>query len=324
MLHSNDEEKLSKEKRSESVRHKQYQLFNACEAKKGITVVIITNRRVSEIKSLQIVLEIADKIVIVTNQQEELLKYNKIRIIYSRSQNYAYLRNLGAYYAETTHVFVIDSDEEMDELLIDSLKKINCKEILYCINIKAFIGSKEIHMTERYNPRVYNKNYFYYRGRVHEALYGEFERCIRLNGNISNFSQDNWKEWSKKAMRYVSQERIEGRLLLRMFRPFFSFFKKQGWKDGVTGVKWTLKGFQYMLMIFIFGKRGYFTLDPEKIKCLLSTTLITREEKNYISMILVNHFENHEIISTQNHAELKLKLKIDILEQISSPFIKYY
>ena len=320
MLHSNDEEKLSKEKRSESVRHKQYQLCNACEAKKGITVVIITNRRVSEIKSLYIVLEIADKIVIVTNQQEEPLQYNKMRIIYSLSQNYAYLRNLGAYYAETTHVFVIDSDEEMDDLLVDSLKKINCEEILYCINIKAFIGDKEINMAQRYNPRIYNKNYFYYRGRVHETLYGESERCIKLNGNISNFSQGNWREWSKKAMRYVSQEHIEGRLLLRMFYPLFSFFKSQGWKDGVTGVKWTLKGFQYMLMIFIFGKRGYFTLHPEKIKRLLLTDIITTEEKNYISMILANHFEIREIMSTQKW----LKLEKEILEQISSPFIKYY
>lgn len=317
---SNDEEKLAKEKRSTSKGRRQYQLFNVCESRKGITVVIITNRKVSEIKSLYIVLEIADKIVIVTNHQEEPLQYNKMRIIYSLSQNYAYLRNLGAYYAETTHVFVIDSDEEMDELLVDSLKKINCEEILYCINIKAFIGNKEINMAQRDNPRIYNKNYFYYHGRVHETLNGESERCIKLNGNISNFSQDNWREWSKKAMRYVSQEHVEGRLLLRIFFPLFSFFKRQGWKDGITGVKWTLKGFQYMLMILIFGKRGYFTLHPEKIKRLLLTDIITTDEKNYISMILANHFENHEIISTQKW----LKLKIELLEQISSPFIKYY
>lgn len=320
MLRSNDEKKLSKEESSKSERHREYQLFNASEAKKGITAVIITNHRVSEIKSLHIVLEIADKIVIVTNQQEELLKYKKIRIIYSPSQNYAYLRNLGAYYAETTYVFVIDSDEEMDELLIDSLKKINCEEILYCINVTAFIGNRKINTTQRYNPRIYNKNYFYYSGRVHETLEGKYERCIRLNGNISNFSQDNWREWFKKARRYVSQEHIEARLLLRLFYPFFSFFKMQRWEDGVTGVKWTMKGFEYMLMIFIFGKRGYFTLDPERIKHLLLTDIITTEEKNYISMILANHFENHEIISTQK----LLKLKIEILEQISSPFIKYY
>ena len=58
MLRSNDEKKLSKEESSKSERHREYQLFNASEAKKGITAVIITNHRVSEIKSLHIVLEI--------------------------------------------------------------------------------------------------------------------------------------------------------------------------------------------------------------------------------------------------------------------------
>lgn len=287
---------------------------------KGITAVIITNRLMSEIKSLEAVLEITDKVVIVTNRQEIPSTSNNIRIIFSTSQNYAYLRNLGAYYAETSHILVIDSDEVLDDDLIAELNRISFERKMYCVNIKAFVGVKEVTMAQRYNPRIYDKRNFFYIGRVHETLTGNMYECIKLKGNILNFSQEDWKEWYKKAKRYTALERIEGRLILRSIYPFFNFFRMQGWRDGFTGMKWTWKAFQYMTMVFIFGKTRYVVLKPEKIRELIFSDTITKEEREYISMTLSVYFNDLE---ESDHSKID-KILLDMLEQLSSPFVRYY
>ncbi|WMT44430.1 MAG: hypothetical protein RE469_09540 [Cuniculiplasma divulgatum] len=286
----------------------------------GITCVIITNHQISEIKSLKTILEITDKVIIVTNRRENPSTSNSIRIIYSSSQNYAYLRNLGAYCAETTHILVIDSDEILDDTFLKEVKQISYEAKMYCVNIKTFVGVKEVSMAQRYNPRIYDNREFVYIGRVHEALTGNRNDCIKLKGSIFNFSQENWKGWYEKAKRYTSQERIEGRLILRSIYPFFNFFKMEGWRDGLTGMKWTLKAFQYMAMVFLYGKRGHVTLKPEEVKQLILTETVSKEEREYISAVLSKYFRS----PGEQHSSEKDIISLDMLEQISSPFVRYY
>ena len=295
-------------------------LSNPSKVNEGITCVIITNRQISEIKSLQVVLEITDKVIIVTNRQENLSTSDNIRIVYSTSQNYAYLRNLGAYYAETTHILVIDSDEILDDTFIKEVKQISYEAKMYCVNIKAFVGVKEVSMAQRYNPRIYNNREFVYIGRLHETLTGKRDDCIKLKGSIFNFSLEDWKGWYEKAKRYTSQERIDGRLILRSIYPFFNFFRMAGWRDGFTGIKWTLKAFQYMTMVFLYGKKGYVVLKPEEIKQLILTDAVSKEEREYISAILSKYFHNQG----EPHRSKKYKISLEMLEQISSPFVRYY
>lgn len=295
-------------------------LFNSSKINSGITCVIITNRKISEIKSLEAVLEITDKVIIVTNRQENTSISNNIRIIYSTSQNYAYLRNLGAYYAETTHILVIDSDEILDDTFIQEVKEISYEAKIYCVNIKAFVGVKEVSMAQRYNPRIYNNREFVYIGRIHETLAGKRDDCIKLKGSIFNFSLEDWKGWYEKAKRYTSQERIEGRLILRSIYPLFNFFKMEGWRDGLVGMKWTLKAFQYVTMVFLYGKRGYVALKPEEIEQLILTDTVSKEEREYISAILSKYFRSPR----EQHSSKKDIISLDMLEQISSPFVRYY
>lgn len=291
-------------------------LINTDIFKPGITTVIITNVPISDIKSLKKVLEISDKIIVVTNRLEDSYSDRKLSLIYSKSQNYAYLRNLGAYYADTTHIFVIDSDELIDDSLITALKNIDYKQKLYCMKVSMYIGSYKMMMTSNYGNRLYDKRYFFYIGRVHEQLFGSVKKCFKVDGEISNFSQENWDEWYRKAIRYTSQENIKWDLLLRSTYPLYAFFRYQGWRDGVLGIKWTLKRLQYIIMIFLHGQRGYKTLNPENILKLISVSNISIEEKKFISFILKQHFQT-------NHVPFFKRDDIvnsDFLEQISSPF----
>ena len=285
----------------------------------GLSVVIITNSKISAIKSLNRLLEITDHIVIVTNSKEDLAPNENLKIIYSRSQNYAYLRNLGAYYANTTHIFVIDSDELIDDTLINSLKNMDFKFRLYCIRVNMYIGSYKMMMTTKYGQRLYDKRYFFYTGRVHEGLYGPVKDCVRIDGDIRNFSQEDWREWHRKAKRYTSQETIRLDLITRATYSIYVFFKNQGWRDGILGVKWTLRSLQYIAMTLVYGRRGYITLNPKDIKSHLSAPEISQDEKNYISSVMEKYFDGDRSSSLQDMDSVTL----DILEQISSPFISY-
>ena len=285
----------------------------------GLSAVIITNSKISAIKSLNRLLEVTEHIVIVTNSKEDLAHNGNLKIIYSKSQNYAYLRNLGAYYANTTHIFVIDSDELMDDTLINSLENLDFKFRLYCVKVNMYIGSYKMMMTTKYGQRLYDKRYFFYIGRVHEGLFGSVKDCVKINGDISNFSQEDWQEWHRKAKRYTAQESIRWDLITRATYSLYVFFKHQGWRDGLLGVKWTIRSLQYIAMTLIYGRKGYMTLNPQDIKSRLSASEISQDEKNYISSVMKQYFDEDKSIPLQDMDSVTL----DILEQISSPFISY-
>ena len=188
--------------------------------KEGLTAVIVTNVKITNINSLEDIIKIADDVIIVTNKQEDLSARDNLRIIYSNSQNFAYLRNLGAYYAKTAHILSIASDELMDNILIQELKKIDFKEKLYCVRVTMFIGNYKMSMASTYLQRIYHRGYFLYVRRVHEVLYPRIKECRKLNGNINNLSQKDWNEWFIKAKKYTSEEHIDFSLIFRTFYPF--------------------------------------------------------------------------------------------------------
>ena len=288
--------------------------------KEGLTAVIVTNDKITNIKSLEEIMKITDDVVIVTNRQEDSLTRDNLRIIYSNSQNFSYLRNLGAYYAKTTHILSIDSDELVDNILIQELKKIDFKKKLYCVRVNMYIGDYKMSMSSTYVQRIYHKGYFFYIKRVHEVLYPRKKECKKLNGNTSNFSQKDWNEWFIKAKKYASEEHIDFILIFRTFHPFILFFSHQGWRDGLFGVKWTLRSFQYRLMIYLYGKKGYITLKPNEIRYHISENTLSKDEREYIEFILKQYFGNSSLSIPKN----KHPFVNDVLEQISSPFIRYY
>ena len=85
------------------------------------------------------------------------------------------------------------------------------------------------------------------------------------------------------------------------------------------GVKWTLRSLQYIAMTLVYGRRGYITLNPKDIKSHLSAPEISQDEKNYISSVMEKYFDGDRSSSLQDMDSVTL----DILEQISSPFISY-
>ena len=73
-------------------------------------------------------------------------------------------------------------------------------------------------------------------------------------------------------------------------------------------------------MIYIYGKRGYITLKPDEIRYHISENTLSEDEREYIEFILKQYFENSTFSISPNEDHF---IK-DILEQISSPFMRYY
>lgn len=285
--------------------------------KRGLTAVIITNRKISEIKALEKIRMFTDNIVIVTSIPDESAQLDGTKIIHSRSKNFAYLRNLGAFYADTTHIITIDSDEEPDELLVKEIKQCDLMHPLYNFEVSTYFDQRKMNVTTHLSNKIYDKRCFIFIGSVHEQLLGSLKNPITLKGALSNYSQENWNEWYQKAKRYTSLEKKDFNVLLRALYPILIFFSKKGWRDGILGVRYTIKGIEYIFLVLVRGRRNYMTLSINQINFLIKEDGFNHFERDFISWVIENFLSDDR---TVNRMINNLPFA-DLLEQISSPFI---
>ncbi|MEM4091232.1 MAG: hypothetical protein QXQ46_10940, partial [Thermoplasmatales archaeon] len=220
----------------------------------NVTPVVITN--VPSIRSLEVLKELFSEIIIVTNVPKDYFyeeKYKGCKIINSNSQNFAYLRNLGAYYAPTPYIFVIDSDEEIDNLLINSISTCKLDRSSYSFQTKMYFGDKLLNISESNQVRLYDKNVHFFIRRVHEILYGNRQTEL-LPGLIINKSYNDWNHYKTKRSKYVALDYKNWKLLFRILLPIYNFLRRQGWRDGVLGLKWTWASIIYVVMVLFYGK----------------------------------------------------------------------
>ena len=285
--------------------------------KKGLTAVIITNRRISEIKALEKVRSFVDKTVIVTSLAEDTIDLEGVKVVHSNSRNFAYLRNLGAFYAETTHIITIDSDEDPDEILIEEIKQCDLDNSLYNFEVSSYFNQSKMNITTHLSNKIYDRTKFIFTGSVHERLYGDRKNPITLKGTLSNYSQANWDEWYQKAKRFTSLEVKNLNVLLRALYPIYIYFSKEGWKDGFLGLRYTIKGVEYVFLILVRGRMNYITLSIDQINSKIKEGRINNLEREFIRWIVQHYFSNDKCDSRL----LNAFPYIDLLEQISSPFI---
>lgn len=279
----------------------------------NVTPVVVTDS--TNILSLEILTRLFPEIIIVTNVSEEQFdkkKFASCKIINSKSQNFSFLRNLGAYYAPTPFVFAIDSDEELDETAVNSIKNCRFDYSLYSFNTKMYFGDQLLNITEHEVIRLYNKNMHYFVGRVHEKLVQNQKEVKLLSGILLNKSYKDWNQYKKKRIKYVNLEYKRWNLLFRFISPIYVFFKNQGWKDGKIGLMYTSESIVYAIMIVFHGKPKRMFFDLDTLKTIPIPNDLGNAEQKYMQFV-VSKFISRTTPPTLAEYEL--------IEQISSAFL---
>ena len=285
---------------------------------KKVTIVVISNRRASEIVAINSLHKISHNVIVVTNIVDDECADYKCKFIFTNSENFSYLRNLGAFFAETPYILEIDADEELSDNFGDEINSLEFESDLYCVETKMYVGEKELKSARVYRQRVYNKNKYFYVGKVHERLYGEKSTCKRIQALVLNHSYTNWNHVRERSRNVAFKGRKNAKLIVSLFYPLLGYLKNEGWSDGVDGLRWLCEGLIAAIFRVLYGVRGYSIIDPVKIKKTLPTEAIAQEEREYISYIL------NKISDLNNSREFWYgkKIKNELMEQISSPFLE--
>ena len=285
---------------------------------KNLTIVVITDKKISEIAAIDVLPQISDSIIIVSSVLGDEPNDENFRVIYSQSRNFSYLRNLGAFYAQTPYILVIDSDEELSDNFASELRDLEFTNDLYCIETRAFLGNKELKLAKLNSIRLYNKEKYFYIGKVHERLFGPKIEVKSIPVMISNHSYSSWENVKEKSKKVAIRGRKSFRLILSTLYPIVIYFKNAGWTDGFDGIKWTYLGVISGVLRMTYGSKDFEILEEPEIRKKLEVETISETERKYI-LHMINYYFNQNNI---DGIEINRKVLLDVREQISSVFLK--
>ena len=284
----------------------------------NLTIVVITNRKISEIAAIDLLPQISDSIIIVSSIAGDEPVDKNFKVIYSQSRHFSYLRNLGAFYAQTPYVLAIDSDEKLSDNFAGELRALKIVSDLYCIETRMFLGNKELKSAKLNSVRLYNKEKYFFIGKVHERLYGPKIECKSIPVTISNHSYSSWENEKERSKKVAMRGRKSIRLILSTLYPIVNYFKNAGWTDGFDGVKWTYRGIIAAILRMAYGSKHFEILEEPEIRKKLEVDTISETERKYI-LHMINYSYNQTNI---DGIETNRKVLLDVREQISSVFLK--
>ena len=234
-------------------------------------------------------------------------------VIESKSTNFSYLRNLGVFFAKTDYVLFLDSDEEIDHQLLNSLSNTIFTKDAYWIQVIATFGERQVRMWSFKKVKIVKRTKAHFTGRVHEQIALDGASMGVLTGTIVNHTFRNWLEYYEKRRKYVHLEpKSLRRLVYRFLTPWFLYFTNGGAKDGLLGIQILMASLNYALMIATHGRAAASGMDIESINRLLSASELNGDEKEYISHVLSIMRQD----KTFNRAKI-----LEETEQLFSPFI---
>ena len=144
--------------------------------------------------------------VFVVDKREKfkfLENYQNYVVIETKSKHFAYLLNLGIFYAKTKWVMEVDSDEELDENLLLSLTNLDDECDYYTVKKKALFMGKSYNYLTRNFVVIIKKNLCYYNGAVNERTNTKKLKGCHLNGELTNNSYDDWNVYWRKFYKYA-------------------------------------------------------------------------------------------------------------------------
>ena len=180
-----------------------------------------------------------------TDRSKEIaLSYPNVNLIEGEFNGFGWTKNKAASFAKYDWVIIVDSDEVVDKILLQTLKtKVLNEKTVYLLNFKAFykdIQVKHCGWNNQKIKRVYNRSITGYNDNdVHEDIITDEFSVELLDGNMEHYSYHSISEFMIKADRYSTL-----------------FAKSNVGKRSSSPIKAFLNGGYSFLRTYIF-KRGF-------------------------------------------------------------------
>jgi len=178
-------------------------------------------------------------------------RYPNVALVEGEFKGFGWTKNHAASFAKNDWIIIVDSDEVIDETLLQTLKTKNLDEhMVYLLNFKAFyknIQVKHCGWNDQKIKRVFNKKVTGYNDNdVHEDIMTEGLAVEVLEGNMEHYSYHSISEFIIKADRYstlFAKNNVGKRAsspLKAFFNGGYSFIRtyifKRGFLDGYVGL----------------------------------------------------------------------------------------
>lgn len=223
---------------------------------KHISVVIIVKNSESTIKRTLDSLVSFEEVLVYDNGSTDntmqiAKKFSNVNLIQGEFKGFGWTKNKAASYSKNDWVMIIDSDEVVNNNLIEYLKaKKLDNNTVYRLNSNGFYKDIRVKycgwtLTVK---RLYNKNItsFNDKDEVHEHILSDGLKEEVLEGSINHYSYNSISEFVIKADRYSSLfaknnvGKKSSSPIKAFFNALYSFFRtyilKQGFRDGYVGL----------------------------------------------------------------------------------------
>lgn len=222
----------------------------------NISVVVLAKNNEKTIeKTLNSLKEFDDVVVYDNGSSDNTIQiaksFSNVNLVQGEFKGFGWTKNYATSFAKNDWILVIDSDEVVDEELLNELKNKKLdKNIVYRLNFKAFykdIQVKHCGWNNQKIKRLYNKTVTSYNSNdVHEDIIIDGLKIEELKGNVEHYSYHSLSEFIIKADRYstlFAQNNVGKKSsspAKAFFNGIYSFFRtyilKQGFKDGYIGL----------------------------------------------------------------------------------------
>ncbi|MBD3842008.1 MAG: glycosyltransferase family 2 protein [Campylobacterales bacterium] len=178
-------------------------------------------------------------------------KYQNVNLIQGEFKGFGWSKNQAASFAKNDWILIIDSDEVVDDELLNILKnKTLNAHTVYRLNFKAFYKNIQVKYCGWNNQkikRVYNKTVTKYNyNDVHEDIITDGLNLEDLDGNVEHYSYQTISQFIIKADRYSTlfaqnnagkKSSTPFKALLNGIYSFIkTYFFKRGFLDGYVGL----------------------------------------------------------------------------------------
>ncbi|WP_306459124.1 glycosyltransferase family 2 protein [Aliarcobacter faecis] len=223
---------------------------------KHISVVIIVKNSEFTIKRTLDSLVSFEEVLVYDNGSTDntmqiAKKFSNVNLIQGEFKGFGWTKNKAASYSKNDWVMIIDSDEVVNNNLLEYLKaKKLDNNTVYRLNSNGFYKDIRVKycgwtLTVK---RLYNKNItsFNDKDEVHEHILSDGLKEEVLEGSINHYSYHSISEFIIKADRYSSlfaknnAGKKSSSPIKAFFNALYSFFRtyilKQGFRDGYVGL----------------------------------------------------------------------------------------
>ena len=222
----------------------------------NISVVVLAKNNENTIKNTLKSLEAFSDVVVYDNGSTDntlniINEFNNVNLIQGEFKGFGWTKNKAASYAKNDWIVIIDSDEVIDSILLETLKtkKLDEKKV-YQLNFKAFYKDIQVKYCGWNNQkikRVYNKSFTSYNSNdVHEDIISDKFDIEILDGNVEHYSYHSISQFIIKADHYSTLfaknnvGKKSSSPTKAYFNGLYSFIKtyifKRGFLDGYVGL----------------------------------------------------------------------------------------